>query len=724
MIARLRRLDWLDRAAAAYAAVYFAWLAAHAAGIAVPNVGGAAFSPLGLLVTWMTWRTSSVNGIDRRTRVAWRLLALSALILWASGSAWTMWIALSGSDNSPAWIDRAGIAHYVVAITAYLWFPGRAFPRKNRARFVLDVALIVVAGFVIAIYVGLRILASDPDQLFSVVLLESSLEWALFAVAAVGCMHKRDRVIRHALVVLLCSAAAYLVGNYVFALAPAYSAGDPVDGLWFLAWGLRFVAPRMAWHHYATVGTAPDTALVQEYRSNPFAYVLVAGAFALLFTRIMAQDREFLGALVVAALLMGGLLILRQFAELRENRRLFQAHVDRESRFRSLVQNSSDVVLIVDDGGVVTYVSPAARTVFGKDSAVAPGMMFRQLLPEDDAGVADALLGRGPHAVPRLETRMETSPGRWHEVEAVWTDLRDDPAVRGIVINCRDVTDRHEIERHLLHTQKLDAVGHVAGGLAHDLNNVLAIIRGYTESLRADLPDGSPARGDLDRIVEAVDRATGVTKMILAFSRKQPGEQRLLNLSQVVQGLGPMLRQLIKDQVDVRLQLDAGLASVRADQGQMEQVLVNLATNARDAMPDGGVMVIATANRAVNTAGPASGGLPRGDYVALTVSDEGTGMSPDVIPRIFEPFFSTKPKDRGLGLGLAIVHGIVTDMGGCVLVESVEGRGSTFTVLLPRAYAWAEPPAPRLRRTDSADENGLGADSATIEPLPTPGTNS
>jgi signal transduction histidine kinase len=215
--------------------------------------------------------------------------------------------------------------------------------------------------------------------------------------------------------------------------------------------------------------------------------------------------------------------------------------------------------------------------------------------------------------------------------------------------------------------------------------------------LRADLPDGSPASRDLDSIVDAVDRAAGVTKMVLAFSRKHPGEKRLLNLNQVIHGLEPMMRQLIKDRVDVRLQLEVRLASVRADQGQMEQVLVNLATNARDAMPDGGAMVIATGHRTVETATAATGLLPAGDYVTLTVSDEGTGMSPDVVSRIFEPFFSTKSKDRGVGLGLAIVHGIVTDMGGCVLVESTEGRGSTFTVLLPWTHAWAEPPTSGAR---------------------------
>jgi PAS domain S-box-containing protein len=501
------------------------------------------------------------------------------------------------------------------------------------------------------------------------------------------------------LILLLASNLASLAGNYLFLILPAYHSGDAVDAFWFSAWVLRWAAARIAWHHYLAVhaGTAPQEAPVQEYRSNPFSYVLVGGAFILLFSQILAGNSQFVGMLAAAAMVMGALLILRQFAELAENRRLFRAQIEREARFRSLVQNSSDVVLIVDDRGVITYVSPAATSVFGADATVAPGTPFRHLLPADDAGVADTLLGRGPHEAPRFETRMQISPGRWCEVEAVWTDLRDDPAVRGIVVNCRDVTDRNEIERHLHHTQEMDAVGPLAGGLAPDLNNVLAIIRGYTELLRADLPDGSPASGDLDHIVDAVDRASGVTKMVLALSRKQPGEKRLLNLNQVIEGLEPMLRQLIKDQVKVRLSLDAGLASVWADQGQMEQVLVNLATNARDAMPDGGALVIATAHRSVDAAGPATGALPAGDYVSLTVSDEGTGMGPDVVSRIFEPFFSTKPKDRGLGLGLAIVHGILTDMGGSVLVHSTKGKGSTFTVLVPRAHASAGHPTSGAR---------------------------
>ncbi len=182
-----------------------------------------------------------------------------------------------------------------------------------------------------------------------------------------------------------------------------------------------------------------------------------------------------------------------------------------------------------------------------------------------------------------------------------------------------------------------------------------------------------------------MDRAASVTGRILAFSRRQPVRRKRLDLNAVIDDVRPMLHHVARDPVEVRLRLDPSLWPVRADQGQMEQVLVNLVTNAGDAMPEGGVIEVATANRTIASPTPATGDLPPGDYVALTVADRGIGMSPEVVSRIFEPFFSTKPANRGLGLGLAVVRGVVSDTDGRVLVESSEGRGSTFTVLLPRA---------------------------------------
>jgi PAS domain S-box-containing protein len=682
----LRRLGRLDRVAAGYALVYYAWLTAGAAGVAAPAiVGDLAFFPLGLAIAWVNWRNSRIEGLDRRTRLAWRLLALAALVLWASGTAWSIMRALDAPPEAARNVDRIGFVQFALAIAGYLTFPARPFPRHGRIRFALDVALIAVAGFVIAFYMGLRLL-QDHAEPATLAILESSVDWALFVVAAVSCTQKRDRIIGRVLVLLLASNLVSMAANYLLAILPAYQSGHPIDGLWFSAWVLRWVAARLAWHHYtaapAAVGltTPPD----QDYRSNPFAYLLVAGAFLLLLIQIYTGNREFLPMLTVAATGMGGLLIVRQFAELEENRRLFEAQVEGESRYRSLVQNSSDVVIVVDEGGVISYVSPSVAAVFKTNVYVRPGIPFRQLFPPDAAGMADGLLAGDPGTARRWEAAMQVAPGRWREVEAACSDLRSDPAVRGIVITCRDVTERNEVERHLRQAQKLDAVGHLAGGLAHDLNNVLGIIRGYAELLRSDLPEASAAGRDLDQILKAVDRAAGVTGRVLAFSRKQPGQVKILDLNAVIEGLAPILKHLMKDQVEVRLNLGPGLWPVRADQGQIEQVVVNLTSNACDAMPGGGVIIIQTANRPSADASETAATQP-GDWVELSVADRGCGMSADLVTRIFEPFFSTKPKDQALGLGLSIVHGIVADAGGRVLVDSDEGRGARFTVLLPRA---------------------------------------
>ncbi len=685
VIARLGRLPVLDRVAAAYAAVYLCCLAAKAAGIDVPVVLDVAFYPLGLAVGWASWRNGNVTWLDARTRIAWRLIASGAMVLWVSGSVWTFWITYLGPSSYALWIDRVAFVQYLLAVAGYLCFPSRPLPPKGRWRFVLDAALVVVAGFVIAFYIGLRMLLHDQAEPMTVVVVEASLDWLLFVVAAVGASQKRDRVARRALTLMLCANLLAMAGNTVLALLPAYTNGHPVDGLWFGAWVIRWIAARHAWHHYQRGADAQQAAPPEpEYRSNPFAFVLVGGASVLLVGQIIAEDRAFLGQLAIAAMGMGGLLVLRQLAELEENRRLLKTQVERDSRFTSLVSHSSDVVVLIDASGRLSYVSPSVVRVFGADARVERGMHVADLLAADDAKAVASILARGPSGAPRLETRVQVAPGRWREIEATWRDLRGDPAVRSIVVNCRDVTDRNEIERHLRHAQKLDVMGHMAGGLAHDLNNVLAVIRGYSELLQSQIGESSPAAADLAEIIKAVDRATAVTRKVLAFSRKQQGRRVVLDLNGVVNDVRPMLGHLVKDQVEVRVRLADGLWPIYADPGQMEQVLVNLATNARDAMPDGGVIDISTSNRLLPAVPWDPRSLPAGDYVCVAVRDEGTGMPPAVLSRVFEPFFTTKPKDRGVGLGLAIVHGIVTDMEGRIAVDSVEGRGSTFTILLPR----------------------------------------
>ena len=264
-----------------------------------------------------------------------------------------------------------------------------------------------------------------------------------------------------------------------------------------------------------------------------------------------------------------------------------------------------------------------------------------------------------------------------------------------------DVTERRQAEEalreaqeQLLQAQKMEAVGRLAGGVAHDFNNMLAVILGYTELLSGTMPPGTPVRNGLEEIRRAAERAAGLTRQLLAFSRKQVLELRVLDLNEIVLGIDKMLRRLIGEDVELTTIPDAPWGRVKADPGQVDQVILNLAVNARDAMPHGGKLTIQTQNVTISQADrPAGVDLPEGEYVLLTVADTGVGMDPQTVQRIFEPFFTTKEKGKGTGLGLSTVYGVVQQSGGAVRVRSEVGRGTRFDVYLPVADGEARPRA-------------------------------
>jgi signal transduction histidine kinase/CheY-like chemotaxis protein len=255
------------------------------------------------------------------------------------------------------------------------------------------------------------------------------------------------------------------------------------------------------------------------------------------------------------------------------------------------------------------------------------------------------------------------------------------------MIGCMaDLTERRKLEDQLRQSQKMEAVGRLAGGVAHDFNNVLTVVKSFSEFLLEDLDKLDPRRSDVEEIAKAADRAAALTRKLLAFSRKQVMRPEALDLNGVVVGMEKMLQRLIGDDVRIETTLDPNLHPVEADPSSIEQVILNLAVNARDAMPDGGTLTIRTTNETLEKT-DAAWAIRPGRYAMLSVTDTGHGMDATTQARVFEPFFTTKPQGQGTGLGLAMVYGIVKQSGGHVWVESKPDQGTTFTVYLPQPEA-------------------------------------
>jgi nitrogen-specific signal transduction histidine kinase/CheY-like chemotaxis protein len=267
--------------------------------------------------------------------------------------------------------------------------------------------------------------------------------------------------------------------------------------------------------------------------------------------------------------------------------------------------------------------------------------------------------------------------------------------VVGSVVSSRDITDRillesekRQLEEQYRQSQKIEAIGRLAGGIAHDFNNLLTVINSYSSMAAEQLVDGDPLKSDIQEIIEAGQRASTLTRQLLAFSRKQMLAPRILDLNEVVGELEKMLRRLIGEHIELGTCLAQNLGRVNADPSQIEQVLMNLAVNARDAMPEGGKLTIETANIELDEDYASKRPDTRsGRYVMLAVTDTGLGMTPEVQERLFEPFFTTKAKGQGTGLGLATVYGIVKQSGGNIWAYSELGIGTTFKIYLPRVEA-------------------------------------
>ena len=391
------------------------------------------------------------------------------------------------------------------------------------------------------------------------------------------------------------------------------------------------------------------------------------------------------------------------FEDITERRQYEDALRRSEERFKRLLQNSNDIIAILDETGIQISVHGPVEKVLGYRPEELSGMNAFEFVHPDDVETnwkfyIDGVRQSG--ATMRSEFRFRHKNGTWIDVEIVGTNLLHDPIVQGMIINVRDITgrkkdeaERSKLEEQLQQAMKMEAVGRLAGGIAHDFNNLLTVIEGNVELMKMKIKPADPLLRSLDTIYKAAESAASLTRQLLAFSRRQIIEPKTLNLNDLIGNMMKMLPRLIGEDISLQAALDKDLGSVQVDPGQFEQVLVNLAVNARDAMPDGGQLVIETSNVDLDEEYCARHShVQPGKFVLLAVSDTGCGMSTEVKQHLFEPFFTTKARGQGTGLGLATIFGTVKQAGGGIEVYSEPGHGTSFKIYLPRV----EGPAGRL----------------------------
>ena len=430
-------------------------------------------------------------------------------------------------------------------------------------------------------------------------------------------------------------------------------------------------------------GAMGEDAAVESLRSGATDYVL-------------KQRLTRLGPAVARA--------LNEAAERRARREAEDA-LRREQHFlRAVLDSLQTGVVACDSTGTVTLFNRAARETHGLPNAPLPAMErarhYKLLsadgktrMPDEDLPLFRALRGE---RVRDAVLVIAPSNGPARTVLVSGQPIVDDLGQSlGAVVAQHDVTEHRHLEAQLRQAQKLEAIGLLAGGIAHDFNNLLTAIMGYGQLMQNRQQEEDPAFSDTQEILKAADRAASLTRQLLAFSRQQVLDLRVLDLNAVVTDLHKMMRRLIGENIDLLTVPAANLGRIKADRGQLEQVLINLVVNARDAMPSGGKLTIETANVDLDEGYARSRiELKAGRYVFVAVSDTGCGMSPEVVARIFEPFYTTKEQGKGTGLGLSTVHGIVKQSDGHIEVYSEQGTGTTFKIYLPHVEEAAEATAP------------------------------
>ena len=630
---------------------------------------------------------AAIRSPDRVGRRTWQLLGASSFVLTLSAAVYWIPQAL-GFDPWTLTSDLlSGVRQLLVAAAVVGLVP--FFDRRDgRVKIALDVSIALGAAALITLQFLVELPPSAPIEFTSTasgVYLATTVATSSVALLALTYLTVRLRAfprgwpIRLALISLVVSMSM----NFLTALAPGrwawIAAPTSLASSWLLAFGaflqIRRPMPLLA---------ANRADGEHSFTLVPYAPLLMVELVLVL--RALSVEGNAARVLLLGSGLLLALLVMRQIVALRENSALMKARSDEQERFALLLKNSSDAAILVTADGIIRSDVPALARLLGEPPRSFEGESILDLVDAEDRPRLQQYLGQlvpGETSAP-VSVRVARSPIGSRFIEIVAADHRRHDVLNGVILNVRDVSERVGLEAQLREAHKMEGIGRLAGGIAHDFNNLLTAILGNCELIETE-PDGSAAiKDEVSEVRRAAERASDLVRQLLQFARRELVAPRVLTLEIVLAQTERLLKRLLAEDIELGITCRGGPLRIKADATQLDQVILNLVVNARDSMPNGGRLTISAGPRYLAEVGSrAVGELPPGPYVELRVSDTGFGMPPEVLSRIFEPFYTTKSVGEGTGLGLATTYGIVRQLGGSIVAESRLGEGSVFTLLFP-----------------------------------------
>jgi len=672
----------VDVVAFAFTLVFLGWIAFGWGGEALaPFIDFVFFLPLGLAVGWLQLRVASELD-DPRDRLAWRLLAAASFARFVSGNVWSAYV-LTGRPEIPGWLVVLASFFLVFGNAALLAFPSAALRRVDRLRFGFD-GLIVLVGSLLMVWFFaagpyLRVDSATRDIVYTV---GDTLAVVLAAALYLRSSSPLTRL-----------TALFLLAAYILQIVPdvtlrasrlaTYRAGTIIEVVWFAVWTLKWVAARRALRALAS-RRAEATASPPEYRSGVLPYVFVAVTTAALLAQLVYGDRQDVLLLLVGTSALAALLVGRQFVELRERDRLRAAMAREASWFGAVLEHAYDFLALVEPGARVAFASPATRRLLASGAAGDTADALLDALHPEDATRLRALFAVRPFAPTVLTLRLHAPDGSWRDLHCRLTDLRDEPLVGAVVLNGHDITRERQLAGRLREAEEVEALGVFAGGLAHDLNNFLAVVGSHVDLLRHEIPAPRPGViADVMAMQAATKRATALTSGLLTLSRRKTESRADVDVGALVaerlRDLGP----------EAPLTIGRGRLTTRADPVALRHA-IDAILNEQVATREGSALPRVSVG--IETIGEDDARryeLSPGRYVVLRIGGIGgiggigeAGARAALHPPRASDSWETAPDD----LGTLLVHAAVRESGGALAVDGGAGRGG-IAMFLPEAGA-------------------------------------